>query len=127
MRGTPTAPRTLRLPLGRRLPRGSRYAAGLAGTALVLLAIAAAVGPWPRATAAGVAGTLVAAAAIASRVLGRRRQPPHGWLVLDDAGVHRVNRAGQATLLVWDEPFGLTVLASADRATLLLALTSARA
>jgi len=124
MRGMPSAPGTLRLPLGRRLPRGSRYAAGFAGTALVLLAIAAAVGPWPRATAAGIAGALVAAAAIASRVLGRRRQPPHGWLVLDDAGVHRVNRAGQATLLAWDEPFGLTVLASADRATLLLALTS---
>ena len=66
-------------------------------------------------------------AAATSRALGRRRQPPHGWLVIDDAGVHRVDRAGKATLVLWSEPFGLTVLASADRATLLLALTSPRA
>jgi hypothetical protein len=117
----------LRLPLGRRLPRASRYASGFAGTALVLLAITAAVGPWPHAAAAGVAGALVAAAAITTRMLGRRRQPPHGWLVLDDAGLHRVDRAGQRTLVTWEEAFGLTVLASADRATLLLALTSPRA
>jgi hypothetical protein len=127
MRGSPTAPGTLRLPLGRRLPRGSRHAAGFVGTTLVLLAIAAAVGPWPHVVRACAAGMLVAAAAIATRILGRRRQPPHGWLVLDSVGLHRVDRAAQTTLLAWDEPFGLTVLASADRATLLLALTSPRA
>jgi len=127
MRGLPTAPGTMRLPLGRRLPRGSRHAAALAGTALVLLAIATAVGPWPHAVAACAAGALVAAAAIASRILGRRRQPPHGWLVVDDAGLRRVDRGAETTLLEWDEPFGLTVLASADRATLLIALTSPRA
>ena len=69
---------------------------------------------------------LVALAAAVHQLLGRRRQPPHGWLVLD-AGLHRVDRAAQTTLLEWDEPFGVTVLASADRATLLLALTSPRA
>ncbi len=130
MRGSPTASptlRALRLPLGRRMPRGSRHAGGFAATLLVALAIAAAVGPWPHAVAACAAGGLVALAALANRALGRRRQPPHGWLVLDEDGLHRVDRALRTTLLEWSEPFGLTVLASADRATLLLALTSPRA
>jgi hypothetical protein len=127
MRGSPTAPATLRLPLGRCLPRGSRLAAGFAGTTLVLLAIATAVGPWPSAVRAVAAGLLVASAALTSRLLGRRRQPPYGWLVLDDTGLCRIDRASEARLVEWDEPFGLTVLASADRATLLLALTSPRA
>ncbi len=96
-------------------------------TALVLLAIAAAVGPWAKWTRASAASALVALAALASRALGRRRQPTHGWLVADAAGLHRVDRASKATLVEWAEPFGLTVLASADRATLLLALTSPRA
>jgi hypothetical protein len=127
MRGAPTAPGILRLALGRRLPRGSPHAGGLLATALVITAIGAAVGPWPHGVRAVLAAALVATAAAASRALGRRRQPPHGWLVIDDAGVHRVDRAGKATLALWSEPFGLTVLASADRATLLLALTSPRA
>jgi hypothetical protein len=70
---------------------------------------------------------LVATAALVSRALGRRRQPTHGWLVVDETGVHRVDRAAVTTLVEWSEPFGITVLASADRATLLLALTSPRA
>jgi hypothetical protein len=126
MRGSPPAPETLRLPLGRRLPRGSRHGAGLVATVLVLLAIAVAVGPWVSGIRACAAVTLVALAALGNRTLGRRLQPPHGWLVLDDAGLHRVDRAANATLLEWSEPFGVTVLASADRATLLLALTSPR-
>src|SRR5580692_8832214 len=98
MRGAPTAPGILRLALGRRLPRGSPHAGGLLATALVITAIGAAVGPWPDGVRAGLAAALVATAAAASRALGRRRQPPHGWLVIDDAGVHRVDRAGKATL-----------------------------
>ena len=83
MRGSPPAPETLRLPMGRRLPRGSRLAAGLSTTALVVLAIAAAVGPWHwlNWVRASLAGALVGMAALASRVSGRRRQPARGWLV----------------------------------------------
>jgi hypothetical protein len=69
----------------------------------------------------------VALAAAASRVLGRKQQPPPAWLVVDDAGVRKVDPSRTTTLLDWTEAFGLTVLASADRATMLLALTSPRA
>jgi hypothetical protein len=127
MRGSSTAPETLRLPLGRRLPRGSRHAGGLAATVLVILAIGVALAPWPAGVRAFAAGGLVVLGALASRMFGRRRQPPHGWLVTDPLGLHRVDRAGKVTLVEWTEPFGVTVLASADRATLLLALTSPRA
>jgi hypothetical protein len=126
MRGSPSASEMLRLALGRRSPRGSRVRAGASATILVCLAIAAAAGPWAwlNWVRAGVAGALVAAAAVASRWLGRRRQPARGWLVVDDDGLHRVERASRLTLVDWREPFGITVLASADRATLLLAITS---
>ena len=131
MRRSRKAPGTLRLPLGRVAPRRFRPAAGLAATVLVLCAMAVAVAPagfWaPRWARACAAGTLVVLAAAASRVLGRRRNPPRGWLVLDDTGLHRIDRAVRATLVDWKEAFGLTVLASADRATMLLALTSPRA
>jgi hypothetical protein len=98
-------------------------------TVLVCLAIAAAAGPWPwlNWVRAGVAGGLVVVAALASRALGRSKPPVRGWLVVDDEGLHRVERAARVTLVEWSEAFGLTVLASADRATLLLALTSPRA
>jgi hypothetical protein len=118
---------TMRLPLGRRLPLGVPHVAGSVATVLVLLAIAAALGPGPRWSRASAAGAFVALAALASSVLGRRRQPAHGWLVSDESGLHRVQRELRATLVDWAEPFGLTVLASADRATILLALTSPRA
>jgi hypothetical protein len=118
---------TMRLPLGRRLPHGVPHAAGAVATVFVLLAIAAALRPGPQWQRASSAGLFVVLAALTNRALGRRRQPVHGWLVSDDAGLHRVDGGLEATLVDWAEPFGLTVLASADRATLLLALTSPRA
>jgi hypothetical protein len=134
MRRSRNAPRTLRLPLGQAPPSEFGPASGIVATVLVLCAMAVAVWPdgfagflaarWARASAAG---TLVALAAAASRVLGRRRPPPRGWLVLDDSGLHRLERAARSTLIDWKEAFGVTVLASADRATMLLALTSPRA
>ena len=117
----------LRLPIGRRLPRGSRHASGVAGSVLVLCAIAVALGPGAQWRRALEAVGFVALAAAASHALGKRRQPPHGWLLVDDDGLHRVDRATRVTLVEWTEPFGVTVLASADRATLLIALTSPRA
>jgi hypothetical protein len=127
MRGSRPGYETLRLPVGPRLTSRSRRASGLVATALVLCAIATAVGPgarWMRAL--GSVG-FIALAGVASHWLSRRRQPAHGWLLLDDDGLHRVDRTTRLTLVDWREPFGVTVLASADRATILLALTSPRA
>jgi hypothetical protein len=109
------------------------HLSGVVATALVVGAVVVALGPWPRALRASAAGALVLLAAAASQRLGRRRPPPHGWVSLDDDGVHRLDPVAAAgagaktTLLAWGEAFGLTVLASSDRAVLLLALTSARA
>jgi hypothetical protein len=115
------------LPVGRSLPRGSRHVSAAAATILVLCAIAAALGSSARWVRALEGVGFVALAGAVSHTLGRRRQPPHGWLLVDDAGLHRVDRATRATVVEWAEPFGVTVLASADRATLLLAVTSPRA
>jgi hypothetical protein len=107
------------------------HLSGALASALVIGAVVVALGPWPRALRASAAGALVLLAAAASHRLGRRRPPTHGWLSLDDDGVHRLDPAAVAgaktTLVAWGESFGFTVLASSDRAILLLALTSARA
>ena len=115
------------LPVGRSLPRGSRHVSAAAATLLVLCAIAAALGSSARWVRALEGVGFVALAGAVSHTLGRRRQPPHGWLLVDDAGLHRVDRATRVTVVEWAEPFGVTVLASADRATILIAVTSPRA
>ena len=116
------------LPVGRSLPRASRHVSAAAATLLVLCAIAAALGPGARWVRALEGVGFVALAGAVSRTLGRRlqplHQPPHGWLLVDDGGLHRVDRATRITLVEWAEPFGVTVLASADRATILIAVTS---
>jgi hypothetical protein len=127
MRRSRTGPEILRLPLGRRKGARLRHAAGLIASGLVACAIAAATGPGPQWVRASVATLLVGLAGAVSRALRTRRQPPHGWLIADEGGLHRIHRAARTTLVEWREPFGVTVLASADRATLLLALTSPRA
>jgi hypothetical protein len=127
MPGSPSRPEILRLPLGRRVARGSPYVSSAIASGLVLGAIVAALGPGPSWVRALASAVLVSLAAGASHVFGRRHQPPRGWLVVDGDGMHRVARGRKAVLADWREPFGLTVLASADRATLLLALTSAHA
>jgi hypothetical protein len=127
MQGSRTGHKVLRLPLGRRKGARFRHAAGLIAAALVLCAIAVATGRGPQWARASLSVLLVALAGTVSRTLRKRRQPPHGWLIADEGGLHRVNPAASTTLVEWREPFGVTVLASADRATLLLALTSPRA
>jgi len=120
----PRAP-TLRLPLGPRVASpGARAAIPLAA-ALVVVAVAVALGPWVSWARAGVALVLVAAAGALHHTLARRREPPRGWLVLDEVGVRR--HGSEAPLVEWREPFGATVLANATRTKLVLALTSARA
>jgi hypothetical protein len=125
MRGSRSGHETW-LPVGRS-PRGSRHVSAAAATVLVLCAIAAALGSSARWVRALEGVGFVALAGAVSHTFGRRRQPPHGWLLVDDAGLHRVERATRVTVVEWAEPFGVTVLASADRATILIAVTSPRA
>jgi hypothetical protein len=120
---------TLRLPLGLRQGGSSAWTRRAVASGLVATAIAVAVGPWAAPLRAFSAIALVALAAAAHRALGRRGRPADGWLVVDDEGVRRLGRSGLASeskLLRWHEPFGAVVFASADRATLLLALTTPR-
>jgi hypothetical protein len=127
MPGVPHRDEMMRLPLGPRAARGSPYLAGGLAAALTLYAIFFALGdgaPWLRAM--GVI-SFVGLAAMVSRMFGRRQQPPRGWLVVDADGVHRIDRGRTLTLVAWGEPFGVTVLSSADRARLLLALTTPKA
>jgi hypothetical protein len=117
----------LRLPLGPRVSRGSPVLAGGFAAALTLVAVGIALGqgsPWLRSAGALVAVSL---AALVNRLLGRRTLPPRGWLVVDTDGLHRIARGPAVRLVAWGEPFGVTVLSSADRARLLLALTTPRA
>jgi hypothetical protein len=112
----------------------------------VIAALAVALQPWvfaahagpvaPAASAGSVASVAARAAFIAILLalgvalrfaLRPRRAPPSGWLVVDDEGIHRIERGRDATLATFGEPIGLTVLASVDRAMLRLALTTPRA
>jgi len=120
----------LRLPLGVRTaaaPAPARWAAAVLAGVLVAAAIGVALGPWAASARAGAVVLLVAAAGAVHHVLARRRTPPRGWLVVDDAGVRRLEGGREAALVDWREPFGVTVLASADRSALLIAITSPRA
>jgi hypothetical protein len=127
MPGTPRDDEMMRLPLGPRVSGGSPFVAGGLAFALVVTAVAVAIGPGSAALHAVAALVLVALAGFVSHALGRRQQPPRGWLVVDGAGLHRIDRGRAATLIDWNEPFGVTVLSSADRARLLLAVTTPRA
>ena len=130
-RGSPTGFRALRLPLGPRAEPGSARASGPLSAVLVVCAVAVAVAPLPHWAAAGwraaAAMTLVALGAAIHLVLGARRRPPRGWLVVDDAGVRRIERGRTTEIVDWREPLGVTVLASTDRSTWLVALTSPHA
>ena len=66
------------------------------------------------------------AAAVHQRV-GARKRSTEAWVVVDGAGVHRTEGAGETTLAAWGEPFGVTVFASADTKALLFAFTSPQA
>jgi hypothetical protein len=59
-----------------------------------------------------------------SEGLGSRRP---GVLVVDAAGVHRLDAERATTLASFDEPFGVTIFSSPDRSLFRIALTSARA
>jgi hypothetical protein len=91
---------------------------------VVLAAIVVALMPWTPWIRALAGVALVGLAGGLHHALARRRRPPAGWLVVDQQGV---KRPGEAPLVGWTAPFGVTVLGSADRTRLVLALTSADA
>jgi hypothetical protein len=124
MRAAHVSTPTVRFPLGPRVASSLARAAGLIAAVVVALAVLVAMMPWTGGMRAGLAAVLVALAGTLHHVLAGRRRPPVGWLVLDP---HGVKRLGEAPLLRWAEPFGVTVLASVDRRRLALAFTSARA
>jgi hypothetical protein len=125
-----TDSRSLRLPIGTRAVTSS--AAALAASiglplALLAAAVTVAVQPWPPGVRLLLAASFLALAAWVRHTLHPRRAPPSGWLVVDDEGIHRLERGRAATLAGFDEPIGLTVFASVDRAMLRLAVTTPQA
>ncbi len=119
---------TLRLPLGR---AGSRVGPSLGWrmltAALVCGAIVLAVVRGDERLRAAVAVGLVALAAAVHHRAAARRHPARGWLVVDGEGAHRRQGDAVTPLLHWNDTFGVTLFASADRRTLLLAFTSPEA
>jgi hypothetical protein len=123
-------PELLRLALGPRVLARPTWGALALQVALVGGAIVVAIAPW----AGGVAiraiavVALVALAGALHHASSRRRNPPKGWLIVDERGVHRAEGSSPPAILVdWREPLGATILASADRARFLIALTTPRA
>jgi hypothetical protein len=124
-------PEVLKLALGPharvRLPWGTL----LLQVAIVLSSVGVAVAPW-----AGVAWRAIGAALLVALAgalhqgfpSSRRSRRPLAWLAIDERGVHRTSGASPpVTLVDWREPLGVAVLASADRARFLIALTTPRA
>ena len=114
----------LRLPLGPRVGSRLAKAAGWIAGAVVLAAVVVALMPWSPWVRAVIGVVLVGLAGGLHHALARRRRPPAGWLMVDHQGV---KRPGEPALVGWSAPFGVTVLASADRSRMSLALTSADA
>jgi hypothetical protein len=117
-----------RLPLG---PAGGPapvpWIPVVAAGALLACAIAVAVAPLDTFVRACLAGSFVLLASKTSGRIARRRPRLRGWLVVDEDGVRRAFGSDEAKLVDWGEPFGATVLASEDRATLTIVLTTPHA
>jgi hypothetical protein len=126
MRDPRARPPVVRLPLGSRdLPSPSR-ARAVEAALVVAFAVVVAVAPWPAWLRGSVALALVALAAVLHRAFARPK-PADGWLVVDEQGVRRVGGARESVVVDWREPFGVMVLATADRSAFVVALTMPRA
>jgi hypothetical protein len=120
-------PQALKLPLGARPVEGSGRRAAVVAAVLVACAVAVAFAPvvwWAR---AAVAAVLVVGAAALHHRLSRTLGPARGWIVLDGDGIRRLDAAGETALVRWRDPFGATVLATADRSRFCVVFTSAGA
>jgi hypothetical protein len=114
---------TLRLPLG--IDATSCWVEVAMPIAVTILSCATAsegsrLAPPLRAVAALA---LVALAVWLDRALSHRVGPLGGWVTVDDGGIRRVLADRRDTLAEFAAPFGLTVLASCDRARFRLAFT----
>jgi hypothetical protein len=117
----------LRLPLGPRPPAPSAGRAWLVSAPAVVLAVVVALARGAQVDRALAAAAILALGAALHRWLSRRVAAPRGWLVVDDRGLRRLDGGEEKTLVDWDDGFGATVLARADRAAFALALTSPKA
>jgi hypothetical protein len=93
----------------------------------VVLAVVVALARGAQVDRALAAAAILALGAALHRWLSRRVAAPRGWLVVDDRGLRRLDGGEEKTLVDWDDGFGATVLARADRAAFALALTSPKA
>jgi hypothetical protein len=118
---------SLRLPLGSNDSVSLSRGAAMVGALLIGGAIEVALAPWAAAIRAAIAMALVVLAASLEGVPLRGGRPVHRWLVVDDRGVRRLDLGREAWVVDWSQPFGATVLASADRARLLIAFTTPHA
>ena len=122
MRGRPHA---IELPLGARPVAGSGRRAAIVATLLVVCAVGAAFVPLPFWARAIVAVAIVVVAGVVHHRMSRRMGPARGWLLLDGVGIRRIDGGGEKTLARWLDPFGVTVLATADRTRFCVVFTSA--
>jgi hypothetical protein len=120
----PTA-EPFRVALGR--SAGSGLTRRLAAAGLVAAAFAVAFAPCGDLLRAAVAVGLVALAGALHQGVGAKRRSTEAWLLVDHVGIRRSDGNTVTTLASWNDPFGLTVFASADTSTLLFAFTSPEA
>lgn len=71
-----------------------------------------------------VAAALVVGALVARFALAASRDVASAWLVVDDEGIARRTPSGASSLVRWQEPFGLTILAEPWAERLLFAFTT---
>jgi hypothetical protein len=114
----------LRLPLGPRPPSRAAGRAWLASVPALVLAVALALGPGSQAVRALASIVILAVGAVLHRFLAGRVNEPRGWLLVDDRGVRRLEGSKETRLADWADGVGATVLARADRAVLVVALTT---
>jgi hypothetical protein len=112
-------------PLGEARVHGPSLAARALATALLLTGVLVVVSHASFAVRAPAAALLFACAHAVQRI-GANRRRVNGWVAVDDTGVRRGDGATTTSLVRWDEPFGVCVLATPDRSRLVLAFTTAR-
>ncbi len=98
----------------------------LLASAIVLVLVAGAwMLPLPLAARAIAIGAIALGAALVLLRARRRKSPMAiGWVSVDSAGIVRTDESGTRSIVRWDEPFGLTVLANEARGRAILAFTT---
>jgi hypothetical protein len=113
-----------RFPLGTPAVADAPLVGRVVAAALVAIAIACALAPLPAVARAASCAALLALAAIAARKLGVRPRAASAFVVVDQVGVSRVDGGKAQPLVLWSEPFGLSVLAHPSKTRAVLAFTT---